>query len=703
MNPLLLQSNIYLQYPTWFVFLCILAGGIYALALYYRDRSFGEQSQRLNKILGALRFTTVTIICLLLLSPVMKRTITQTEAPIVVLAQDNSESIARSMSKEAQEKYQKDMEALQQELGNNYDLRTYSFGTSVKEGIDHSYTDQATDIASFMQEMYDLYSNQNIGTIIWASDGIYNQGSNPIYLSNKLNTPVFSIALGDTVPKQDLVLKKVYNNQITYLGDRFSVQIDVAAINCSASVTKLVVSKGGKKLQEKLITIDNNDFFTTEEITLEATASGVQKYTVSLSSIEGEATTVNNTKNFYIDVLDARQKILLLAESPHPDMAALKRTIKNNKNYEVEIKYADNFSESVSAYDFVVLHQLPSTRNSITEVLTTLKTKKIPHLFVVGTLTNLPNLNQSQSLVSIKSRGRGNQTSDAEATLMPNFNVFTLEERVKDLIAQLPPITTPFADFKPKADAAILLNQKIGSINTDHPLLLVGEDQGIKKGVLTGEGIWKWRIFDYVQNQSHNLFDELFGKIIQYLSTKEDKRKFRAFVSNTLYNENEAIVVDAELYNSNYERVNTPEARLVITNDKGENFPFTFNKTESTYTLNTGRLPEGSYTFEASTVFNGEELKSGGAFSVKSIQLEVFETTANHQLLHLMSTKNGGVVVGKEDLGKLPELITAKGFAKPVLYDSVKTRSLIHLKWIFFLLLGLLSFEWFLRRYFGSY
>lgn len=701
MNNLFLQSNIILQYPQWFILLCVLVGLIYAFALYYRDRSFGEQSVKMNRVLGPLRFLTVTIICLLLLSPVIKSTITQTEQPIVVLAQDNSESIGLSMSEDVRQKYKADMEALKKTLSEKYNLKTYSFGTEVREGMDLSYSDKATDIAAFMQEMYDLYSNQNLGTIIWASDGIYNQGSNPIYLGNKLNAPIFSIALGDTIPKKDLVLKKVYNNQITYLGDKFSVQIDIAAINCGASATKLVISKDGKKIQEKLVTIANNDFFTTEEITLEATTSGVQKYTVSLSPIGGEATEANNSKNFYIDVLDARQKILLLAESPHPDMAAFKRTIKNNKNYEVIIKYADKFTENVANYDFVILHQLPSTRNSISEVLNTLKTKKIPHLFVVGTQSNLPNLSQAQSLLAIT--GRGNQTNDAEPVLVSNFNVFTLDEETKELIAQLPPITTPFADFKAKADATVMLTQQIGSINTEYPLIVLGEEQGIKKGVLAGEGTWKWRMMDYVQHQKHDLFDELFGKIIQYLSTKEDKRRFRAFSSNTLYDENESIIIDAELYNSNYERINTPEARVTITNEKGVKFPYTFNKTESAYALNAGRLAEGSYKFEAVTVFNGEELKSGGAFSVRSVQLEVFESTANHQLLHLISAKNGGQVVGPNELAKLPEMITAKGFAKPVLYDTVKTRSLIHLKWIFFLLLGLLSMEWFLRRYFGSY
>lgn len=701
LNTLLLDATILLQYPTWFILICVAVGLVYALVLYFRDRSFGEKSTKLNWLLGSFRFLTVTIICLLLLTPVIRSTTTESEPPIVILAQDNSESIKANMSKEELASYQQKMEALRTALAEKYALKTYSFGSEVRNDIDFSFQDKSTNIAQFMEEMYDLYSNQNVGTLILASDGIYNQGSNPIYAGSKLNTPIFSIALGDTIPKKDLILKKVYNNKIAYLGDRFNVQIDIAAINCNSGTTKLSISQRGKKVFEKVISIDNNDFFTTEEVTLNANTSGVQKYTVTISSIDGEVTKVNNTKDFYIDILDARQKILLLAESPHPDIAAFRRTILNNQNYEVEIAYADKLTESVANYDFVVLHQLPSTRNNISTVMNTLLTKRIPHMFVVGSLTNLAAFNQSQSILKIT--GKGNQTNDTEGILKPGFNLFTLNPAIGDNIYKFPPLTTPFGDFTAKVDASVLLTQKIGSINTQYPLLVLGEEQNTKKAVMAGEGLWKWRIFDYLQHQNHDLFDEFLGKIIQYLSTKEDKRKFRAFASTNLYNENEAIVIDAELYNSSYERINDPEATLEITNEKGDKFPFTFNKTGSSYSINAGYFPTGNYKFEAQTTFNKEQLKTGGEFSVKSIQLEIFETTANHQLLHLISGKNGGQVIFSDQIEQLTSMIDAKGFAKPILFDTIKTRSLIHYKWIFFLLLALLSLEWFLRRYNGSY
>jgi hypothetical protein len=40
---------------------------------------------------------------------------------------------------------------------------------------------------------------------------------------------------------------------------------------------------------------------------------------------------------------------------------------------------------------------------------------------------------------------------------------------------------------------------------------------------------------------------------------------------------------------------------------------------------------------------------------------------------------------------------------KPVIYQSNTTKSVIHYRLLFFLILAFLSSEWFLRRYFGSY
>ena len=92
-----------------------------------------------------------------------------------------------------------------------------------------------------------------------------------------------------------------------------------------------------------------------------------------------------------------------------------------------------------------------------------------------------------------------------------------------------------------------------------------------------------------------------------------------------------------------------------------------------------------------------------GQFSVQPIQLEIYETTADHGVLRLLSQQFGGQVYYPNQFSELSTAILNKESIKPVIYQTTKTRSVINLKWIFFLLLGLLTLEWFLRRYHGAY
>jgi len=68
-----------------------------------------------------------------------------------------------------------------------------------------------------------------------------------------------------------------------------------------------------------------------------------------------------------------------------------------------------------------------------------------------------------------------------------------------------------------------------------------------------------------------------------------------------------------------------------------------------------------------------------------------------------LSDRYGGELLFPTDLETLPARLETSGTVKPVLFETINTRSVVHLKWIFFALLGLFAGEWFMRRYFGGY
>lgn len=685
--------------------LCLLLGVLYAAVLYYRDIRFDESPRWSRWLMAALRTLAVASIAALLLSPMVKTTTETIKQPIVVIAEDASKSVVSDMDADQVAAYQSQLSQITSELAGSYEVKRISLGDEVSEGVVDSFTSNITNLSNALEYIDDNYGDQNLGAIILATDGIYNEGKNPLYTNTNITSPLYTIAMGDTSLRKDLSVKNVFHNKIAYLNDKFSIQIDIAAINAANANTTLTIQKvtdsGRTKLHSENIALTSNTFFTTREVVIPADQVGVVRYRISLSTVSGEVSTANNYKDIYVEVLDARQKILLLANAPHPDLTALKQIITKNKNYEADIKLVRARDYRVSDYDMVVLHNLPTSGVDLSQEKAAMDRRRTPRLYIVGSQTDATELNRLQNVISLSSNGRS--LEDIQPTLSPNFNSFTISEQLSRSLAGLPPLVAPFGEYKDPLGANILLKQKIKDVETDYPLLAFREGDGYKTGVWVGEGLWKWRMYNYIQTENYELVEELVNKTIQYVSTKEDKRKFRASSSKNLYKENENILFDAQLYNDNYELVNEVEVFLKLVNQDKKEFDFTFSKTNSYYTLNANLLPPGKYSYTASTTYDGEAMSQKGYFSVQDIQLELYDLTARHGLLKALSNKYGGKVVLPTESSTLVSMLTGENALKPVVYPSTKTKSIINFRWLFWILLGLLCFEWFLRRYMGNY
>ncbi|SEQ17983.1 hypothetical protein [Neolewinella agarilytica] len=697
------MQNISFEYPSWFLILCALAGLVVALLLYYREKTFRDQPRGLVWGMGLLRWLGYSLLAALLLSPLLRYLQTDRQEPVIVLAQDVSESIGMETDTAA---YVAQWEALKASLSEKYQVVDYTFGAAVTPGGALQFKDKRTNLDAVLTEISDVYGSQNLGAVVLATDGIYNEGTNPAYRNLQLKAPVYTVGLGDTTQRRDLVIRRVFHNKIAYLEDRFSIQIDVTARGAAGSNTRMTVSRvgdsGSKELHTENISINKNDFFTTREVILDADRPGVQRYRISLSTIGEEVSTANNRRDIFIDVLDARQKVLLLAAAPHPDIAAIKQALATGKNNEIEIGYAGKFQGRMADFDLVVLHQLPSLKKNISAELSQLQRAKVPTLFVLGPNAPARAIGQAQDLLSFKGTS-GAKGNDVSARTVPGFSLFTLSEELRQALPKFPPITAPFGEFTPGPGATVLLKQRIGRVETDYPLITLGESKGVRTGVIAGSGIWQWRLFDHLEYGNHERFDELISQVTQYLTIQEDKRRFRVSLPKNLFDENEPVQLDAELYNSSYELINEPEATVLITGPEGREYNFAFNRTSNAYTLNAGTLPVGNYRFLARTNSGGEDLSYNGRFSIQAVEVERYALEADHGLLRRLSDQYGGALLFPEELASLPGRLEAAGTVKPVLFETVNTRSVVHLKWIFFALLALFAGEWFMRRYFGGY
>ncbi|NJB86692.1 hypothetical protein GGR26_002469 [Lewinella marina] len=696
------MENISFTYPLWYLLLCGLAGLVVALLLYYRSAI--TASRPLLWGMAALRFLGYTLLAVLLLAPLLRFLQTDRQEPIIVLAQDVSESVGLETDTTA---YRAEWAALREALARDHRVVHYTFGSTVREEDELSFSDKQTNLDAVLSEIADLYGNQNLGAVVLATDGIYNQGPNPAYRDLPLRAPVYTVGLGDTTRRRDLYINRVFHNRIAYLEDKFVIQVDLSARNAAGERTALTVSRVGEAgtsvLHTESLTIDGPDFFTTREVVLDADRAGVQRYRIAVSTIGQEVTTANNQRDIFVDVLDGRQSILLLAAAPHPDLGALRQALVSGRNNEVEIAYGNKFDGRLSDYDLVVLHHLPSAVQRVSRQLEELRAGNIPTLFITGPDLPAPLVNAAQELLQLSGGGAQVQGNEVTARLAPGFSAFTLSEELRQALPTYPPLSAPFGEFRVGPGANPVLLQRIGRVDTEYPLLVVGESRGRRTGVLAASGLWQWRLYDYLEYGNHARFDELVSQLAQFLTVQEDKRRFRVSVAENIFDENEPVILDGELYNTSYELVNDPEARVVITGPEDREYNYTFTRTANAYALNAGTLPVGNYRYRATAAHNGEELVSEGRFSVQAVEVERYALEADHGLLRQLSERYGGSLLFPGQLAALADFLAQSEAVKPVLYQTVTTRSVLNVKWIFFLLFGLFVAEWGLRRWSGGY
>jgi len=600
-----------------------------------------------------------------------------------------------------------EMDKLASDLEAVYDVKRFTFGQKVtalgqEQTFSNSirYDEKLTNISDLFRSFSSLYSNRNIGALVLATDGIFNAGFNPVYQATRSGFPIYTLALGDTAQRKDIILSHVSYNRVVYLDSKFPLQITVQAHDCEGLTTTLSVSENGQTLFTKKITPDQKDFTTTVNVILDARETGLKKYRVRLSGVEGELSLQNNVQDIYVEVLDARNKILILYHSPHPDVAALKEAAEINENYEVEESQVDEFTGHLEAYNMIVLHQVPAIGAPSNRILDEIQKKQIPVLSIIGTQSDLVRLNQWEQGLKIVSNRM--LFEEALPAYNSNFGLFTLDDDTRRLLNSFPPLTVPSGDYQQSTMSVPLAFQRIGTVQTTRPLILLNQNLQYRSVVITGEGIWRWRMMNYSISGNQDVFNNLFNKIFQYLSLKEQKKNLRIYHKSS-FPEYDRVTFDAEVYNRNYELVNDPELEMVITDENGKQFPFTFSKSLNAYKLDAGKFAPGNYSYQARVILGQDNFTATGQFSVNRVDLESLVLVANQGMLHTLVAESNGKVYLPGQMSEMESSIRDNEDIKPLIYTSKRITELIDLPWLLALVIGLLTLEWFVRKRSGSY
>lgn len=682
-----------------FIILCIAVGIGYSLLLYTNKHPW---TKSLNWILLSLRGVLAFVLAFLLLGPIVKQLTNVYEKPVLVLVHDNSASIKEVTDTLTLFTLAEKMASLRESL-------TKTGYTVVQKDLDGSeinnrinFTGASSDLQGALRKVASQFEGQSVAGVVLVSDGIYNAGISPLY--SNYNFPVFTVGLGDTTQQQDIAFKELVYNKIVYQGNKFPLRAEVLIKGYPNQNISISLIQSGKVL-ERQSKNSGSDQLLVVEFNPVGAEQGIQRYEVQVEVKPEERNVRNNRSTAFVEVVEGKKKILMVSSAPHPDIKAVRAVVERNSNYEF-VLHIPGVQEAESKYlqpqniDLAIFHQSPDKRGRTRQIFQQFANSKTSLFLVTGQQSDLNVLAQLNMPLKFEQPPR--QFDDVMPVINPDFSNFIISTESNSMFSGFPPIWVPFGKMIIPGSAVPLLFQKVGSLATEKPLLWVDSQDSRKIAVMLGDGFWQWRLHEFSKSENTEAFDDVIGKLIQFLSTTDDKSKFRSYPIKQQFSESEAVVLESQVYNDIYEPVYGGTIDLELTDESGKKFRYNYVTNLGNARYQIGGLREGVYRYSSSTLINGRKEEVRGQFLVSAQDTELQNLTADFDGLRKLSASTGGLFYPASDVDRLKEDLLKKE-ARSTIHSEETYDPLLNLKWVFFILLFMVSVEWFLRKYFGSY
>ncbi|MFT5846301.1 VWA domain-containing protein [Psychroserpens sp.] len=667
----------------------IILAGIIALSLALFQYAYKAKLKgRRAWLLTGLRFITYFSIFVLLINPKFDKITYYNEKPNLVVAVDNSESISYLN----QTQNTTDLISLlksNEALNDNFNLEFYSFGKDVQSTDSLSFNEKQSNLAQIFERLSEVYNNSISPTLI-ISDGNQTYGNDYAYMTKRYKQSIFPVILGDTITYTDIKLQQLNVNRYAYLKNKFPVEV-IATYNGNTTVnTQLRISAGNSTVFSKPLTFSKTQTSQIVNFTLPASRVGVTSYRAQVVPLDNEKNTINNVKNFAVEVIDQKTNVAIVSDLLHPDLGALKNSIESNEQRNADILSPVEFLDKSVDYQLVIVYQPTNNFKALFNEIDKLKLNKI---VITGTKTNWSLLNKLQSNYK---QELTNQFEEYQATLNQNYGTFIVDNLN---FGEFPPLKGTFGETSFTVTFETILYKTINGNEIDEPLLATFEINDKREALILGEGIWRWRAQAYLNENSFNTFDNFMGKLVQYLST--NKRRTRLNVNyESFYNGNDNVRITAQFFNKNYEFDNNANLTINLKNKDTEevkSLPFVLKNTS--YEVDLSSLEAGNYSFTVKV--NNENVSKSGELKILDYNVEQQFLNANVNKLQTLANNSNGTSYFIDNISTLTyDLINDSRFAT-IQKSTKKVVPLIDWKYLLGLIALSLAGEWFIRKYNG--
>jgi uncharacterized membrane protein len=594
---------------------------------------------------------------------------------------------------------------------------------------------EATHINAGLQKLAADTSDLPVGAVVLLTDGAENGtagGGIDVDTINALHNrrlPVHTIGFGKERAARDLEMDDAVVAAKALADSRMTATVSFHQWGYAGQKATLDVKDGDKLLTSRMVTLDKDGVGQSETMFFNAGDAGVKSIGFALEPMAGEESTANNAVTRLVDVSAEPRRILYVEGEPRWEFKFIRRAEAEDKDVQIvsmlrttenkiyrqgiadPSELADGFptkAEDLFKYQAIIIGSVEAGYFTPVqqELLREFVDKRGGGLLFLGGRFSL---------------GDGGWASSGDADLFPTFlpnaqGTFKRENATAQLTAagaespitrilddkaanverwrKLPYLNDYQDPGSPKPGATVLAQMVAGRTM---PLLVTQSYGRGKTAVLATSGTWRWQMSSAVDDPSHDLF---WQQLLRWLAADSPGEVVATMPQQTLMDEGHvkltAVVRDKEFTPAADAKVT---AHLIGPDGDSEMVDLApVANVPGTYAMDWTAEKPGSYVAEVTADSGKDELgKDVVDFRREDGVAENFHTEQNRDLLEKLSQETGGRYWEQSELERLPKEISYSEAG-----ISVRdTKELWDMPVVFFVLLGLMSADWLLRRKWG--
>ncbi|MBU2491149.1 MAG: VWA domain-containing protein [Bacteroidetes bacterium] len=657
----------------------------------------------------SVRTITLVLILTVIFEPVITIKYEEEENPKNFVFIDESRSIV-NLDSSAQAEIIKNIASELYENLNN-ETRFYTFSSNVDSLAptrinDLEFRGGLTNLNSVIDFLNK--KKENIASALIISDGIITEGSSPVYNAEKLSYPVFTIGVGDTTERNDIIINKVLRNDFIYAGKTTTMSANIVNKGFEGNNTTVSFFENNKLIEQKKIELSSSGI-NTADFNYTPLLPGEKKIRIEVSASEGEATYANNGSSFFINVLDNKVKILLVAGAPSEDLSFIKNSLKSDDNLEVnsitqitnnKFLEDDNFKIKTDSADVIFLIGFPADNtpaNLLNIVLESIKVKNKPFFISFASSLDLNKLKVFESELPFSILEITNEKALVQPDIIDVNNSLLNNNAVNPVHEwnNLPPVFVFNSGIIAKPESEIISKVKISNIPVNIPLILTRTAGRSRSLAITASNIWKWKL----QRNQINLFDNFITNSVKWLNTNSGYKNFEIKTTKKIYNQGEQIEFTAQVYDETFNPLDDAEVILKINKNELEEelilTPAGLGIYEAAYKNNS----TGDYNYSGEA-FSGTKFLGNdkGKFSISETDIEKIDTKMDTNLLTLLANSTGGKYYNSSDFDEILQEINNKKYNKVLKKTYIQENDLWSSELLLLIIILLFSLEWFFRK-----